>query len=145
MVPAIRSAQVQPFSRLTVKEQGGIYIVMEQIDSRADPDLVPAKEYSADGITWLPIPKGIEVTGSRYALVLDEVKPGELNLELNNYEVGIGPSSGKAAETYLQGRTDKACFTMSKTPRSVEQPTPKLVRKVSYYSRLKEPYAVLLR
>ena len=138
-------SQVQPFSRLAVREQGGIYIVMEQIDSRADPDLVPAREYSQDGISWEPIPEGIEVTGSRYALVLDEIKPGDLSLELNSYEVGIGPSSGKAAEQYLQGRTDKACFTLSKAPRTAEVPAPKLVRKISYYAQVKEPFAVLLR
>jgi hypothetical protein len=138
-------SQVQPFARLTIREQGGIFIVMEQIDSRADPDVVPAREYSADGIAWEPIPEGIEVTGSRYALILDEIKPGDLSLELNNYEVGIGPSSGKAAEAYIQGHTDKACFTVSKTPRIVDQPTPRMVRKISYYAQVKEPYAVLLR
>ena len=138
-------SQVQPFARLAVRELGGIYIVMEQIDSRADPDLVPAREYSSDGINWEPIPEGIEVTGSRYALVLDEIRPGDLNLELASYEVGIGPSTGKAAESYLLGRTDKACFTMSKAPRLVEQPTPRMVRKISYVAEVKEPFAVLLR
>jgi hypothetical protein len=138
-------SQVQPFARLTVREQGGLYIVMEQIDSRADPDLIPAREYSPDGINWTPLPSGIEVTGSRYALVLDEIKPGDLSLELNNFEVGIGPSMGKAAEAYLQGRTDKACFSLSKVPRTEEQAAPKFVRKISYYAKVKEPYAVLLR
>src|SRR5260370_36832375 len=64
---------VQPFARLAVKEQGGILLVMEPIDSRAEPDIVPAKEYSRDGVTWRPIPTGIQVTGSTYALILDEI------------------------------------------------------------------------
>lgn len=81
---------VQPFARLSIKEQGGILLVMDYVDSRADPDIVPAREYSQDGVNWLPIPKGITVTGSRYALVLDEIKPGDLTIQLNEFEVAIG-------------------------------------------------------
>ena len=35
---------------------------------------------------------------------------GDLDLHLNQYEVGIGPSQGKIAEKYLTGRTDKGCL-----------------------------------
>ena len=118
---------------------------MEPINSNADPDIVPATEFSEDGILWQPIPKGITVTGSRYALVLDEIKPGELDLPLNCYEVGIGPSSGKAAETYLQGRIDKACLIQSPASRSSLGKEEKIVRKVGYSAEMKEPFAVLLR
>lgn len=138
-------SQVQPFARLAVKEQGGILLVMEPINSNADPDIVPATEFSHDGIIWQPIPKGITVTGSRYAFVLDEIKPGELELPLHHYEVGIGPSCGKPAEAYIQGRTDKACLVESSQSRHVKMPEEKLIRKVGYSAELKDPYAVLLR
>lgn len=138
-------SQVQPFARLSIQEQGGILLVMEPINSNADPDIVPATEYSKDGVLWEPVPKGITVTGSRYAFVLDEIKPGELEIALNRYEVGIGPSCGKAAESYIQGRTDKACLVQSKTEREAKVPSEKLIRKVGFTAELKEPFAVLLR
>ncbi len=135
---------VQPFAKLAVKEHGGILLVMEPIDSRAQPDIIPATEYSHDGVTWEPIPNGIQVTGSRYALVLDEIKPGDLEITLAEYEVALGPSAGKAAELYLQGHIDKGCFTKSAQSRTqAAQKRP--VRKIRYMAQLKEPFAVLLR
>lgn len=136
--------QVQPFARLTVKEEGSIYLVMQYVDSKADPDIVPATEYSADGINWQPIPDGIVVTGSRYALVLDEITPGQLNLPPRDYLVGIGPSRGKPADTYLQGRVDKGCLTRGRVGNS-DVPQLSKPKKISYVARLQEPYAVILR
>ena len=137
--------QVQPFARLSVREQGAVLLVMEYIDSKAKPEILPAKQFSRDGIHWEPIPPGVRVTGSRYALVLDEILPGDLDIQLASYEVGIGPSVGKPAEEYLQARVDKGCFVKSQKPRSPDLPREKLVRKISYVAKLKEPYAVLLR
>lgn len=138
-------SQVQPFSRITIEEQGSAYLVMQPIDSRAEPDVVPATEYSRDGVKWEPLPRGIKVTGSRYAFVLDEIKPGDLNMSLNEYEVGIGPSLGKGAESYIKGHTDKACLVASAKPRMVGLPSEKLIRNIGYTAQLKEPFAVLLR
>ena len=133
--------QVQPFARLQVKKHGAIYLLMEKIESHADPDVLPATEYSEDGIVWTPIPEGIEVTGSRYALVLDEIKPGELNLNLGSYEVGIGPSRGKTASDYIQGRIDKGCFSMKETAALTGVPE----KTLSFQAALQDPYAVMLR
>ncbi len=135
---------VQPFARLAVKEHGRILLVMEPIDSRAEPDIVPAKEYSQDGVNWNLIPQGIQVIGSRYALVLDEIKPGDLEITLTEFEVALGPSTGKAAEAYLQGHIDKGCFTKSAQSRA-EAAQKRVVRKIGYTAQLKEPFAVLLR
>jgi hypothetical protein len=138
-------SQVQPFARLAVKEQGSILLVMEPIDSHADPDIVPATEFSRDGVLWERIPEGINVLGSRYAFVLGEIRPGELEIALNSLEVGIGPSSGRAAEAYLQGRTDKGCLVRSKAARTVAIPDEKRVRKGEYTAEMRDPFAVLLR
>ena len=86
---------VQPFAKLWVQKEGAIQIIMEPIDSRADPDVLPANEYSVDGIEWESLPTGVVVTGSRYAIVLDEITPGQLDLDLGQFEVGIGPSRGR--------------------------------------------------
>jgi hypothetical protein len=137
-------SMVQPFARLAIKEQGKILLVMEPIDSKAEPDIVPAKEYSQDGVNWSPIPDGIQVTGARYALILDEIKPGDLEINLAEYEVALGPSVGKAAEAYLQGHIDKGCFTKS-AQRRVLSEGKRGMRKIGFSAQLIEPFAVLLR
>jgi len=55
------------------------------MDSKANPDIELAKEYSDDGATWHPLPDGISVIGSRYALVLDAIQPRDV-------EIGIEPT-----------------------------------------------------
>jgi len=135
--------RVQPFARFHVKNNVQVYLVMELIDSRANPEILPARQYSEDGVTWLPIPEGIRVTGSRYALVLDEIAPGDLELDLAQYAVDIGPSRGKLASTYLHGRVDKGCLV--RCPAPSKQPTGEVKKRISYLARLQEPFAVMLR
>jgi hypothetical protein len=136
--------QVQPFARLTLRQDERITLIMEPIRSNWDQDMVYAREFSRDGVTWEKVPDGINVTGSRYALVLDEITPGELDIPLNEFEVGVGPSLGKPAEDYLQGRTDKACFVRSATPRPINAEG-KMLRKCGFVAEMKDPFAVLLR
>lgn len=138
-------SQVQPFARLAIKEQGSITLVMEPINSNADQDYAEAKEFSTDGITWERIPTGIHVTGARYALVLDEIREGDLDLPLTEYEVGIGPSTGKPAEDYLQGRTDKGCLARSNVVRARNGDDKRLLRKLGFFAELKQPFGVVLR
>lgn len=134
---------VQPFCRIHLSKVNGIYLFMESIDSRAKPELAQATEFSEDGIGWQPLPEGVTVKGSRYALVLDEIRAGDLDLRLNEYIVGVGKSRGKPAPDYLRGHIDKGCF--EKSP-GAEVPNAGVTRKhISYIARLKEPFAVLLR
>ncbi len=134
--------QVQPFARLQIKQHGSIYLLMEKISSHADPDLVPASQYSEDGINWQEIPSGIKVIGSRYALVLDEIKPGQLEICIDYFEVGIGPSRGKVASEYLTGRIDKACLSSKQNPTALGSAEKKTT---SLYAKLLKPYAVMLK
>jgi len=134
---------VQPFCSLHLKKENGIYLLMEEIDSRAVPEVAEAREYSTDGIHWEPLPRGISVIGSRYALVLDEITPGDLDLNMDAYVVGIGRSAGKRASEYLRGHVDKGCFVRG------DEGTPAgeraLVKHMKLKARLHEPFAVLLR
>lgn len=134
--------QVQPFARMQVKKHGAIYLLMEKIDSHADPDIVPATRYSEDGVNWKTIPDGIEVIGSRYALILDEIKPGDLEICVGNYEVGIGPSRGKNASEYIQGHVDKACLVSTSKRIS---PVESKIKCIETCAKLLEPYAVILK
>lgn len=116
---------------------------MQLIDSRANPDILPAREYSEDGIRWQPIPEGIRVIGSRYAMILDEIVPGDLELPLGEFQVGVGSSRGRPADSYLRGRVDKACLVRAETG-----PTPRVETRrplIKYRAKLLEPYAVMLR
>ena len=136
--------QVQPFAKMWVEQRGSIQLVMQPIDSKADPDILPATEFSVDGIVWEQIPRGIVVTGSRYAIVLDEIEPGNLDLNLRDFEVGIGPSRGRNAAQYLKGRVDKGCFVASKsTDEEIGSSMP--IVSIGFQAKLLEPYAVMLR
>jgi hypothetical protein len=134
--------RVQPFARMHLEQGERVTLVMEEVNSGHPPTSVFANQYSADGIDWTKVPDGIKVRGSRYALVLDEILEGDLNLDLSLFQVGTGPSAGAVASEYLRGRVDKGCLEL----RSLSEPRreSKLVH-VKYTAVLREPYAVLLR
>ena len=134
--------RVQPFARMMIEQGSGLTLVMQPIDSHHPDRKVVATEYSRDGAHWEPIPSGIEVRGSRYALVLGEILPGELEVDLAQYRVGAGPSAGRIASDYVQGRVDKACLARFESPAGGAEPR---IIRVTYAARLKEPYAVLLK
>lgn len=133
---------VQPFARLKVQEGHGVYIVMEEIESHHPPSKIIANEYSEDGILWKPIPKGIVVRGSRYAVVLDEIIIGNLDINLSEYNVGAGPSTGRAASEYMRGHVDKACI--QKSPEHSAN-LKEQVKHIAFYAKMKSPFAVFTR
>ncbi|HEV2331144.1 MAG TPA: hypothetical protein VGY56_20365 [Verrucomicrobiae bacterium] len=133
---------VQPFAKVKVSEGGDVYIVMERINSRHGPTEVVATEYSEDGLVWNPIPKGIAVRGSRYAVVLDELQMGDLEIDLSQYKVAAGPSTGKVASKYISGHVDKACITENERP---PEGIGAQIKKIEFYAKLKAPYAVFTR
>ena len=136
--------RVQPFAKVCIDLDGQVQILMQPIDSKANPAILPATEFSVDGINWDPIPDGIEVTGSRYALVLDEIKPGDLDLDLRDFVVGSGPSQGQNAAQYLRGRVDKGCFVGAGSSNK-EPNAGKALVPIRFQAQLREPYAVMLR
>ena len=115
---------------------------MEEIISRHPYTEVFATHYSSDGIIWNEIPDGVQVRGSRYALVLDELKEESLNIDLRDYRVGAGPSEGALAAGYIRGRVDKGCLERTAEPGDSE--ASKIIR-VHHAATVKEPYAVLLK
>jgi hypothetical protein len=135
-------SQVQPFIKLYEKENGSVYVLMQEIDSRAIPMIAPAKQYSVDGINWELIPEGISVTGSRYALVLDEIKSTDFDINHYDYEIGAGPSAGKNAVDYMRGHIDKACLIKSIAEKEGQVNKPK---RIKLAAKLLSPYAVLLK
>lgn len=147
--------QVQPFARRHAANGETIFLAMEHVDSRANPEVEDATQFSENGRDWQPIPPGVRVTGSKYAIILQEITPGDLILPLQQYRVGVGPSEGTVALDYLQGRTDKACLSRHADastedihrvlPVHSEAAMRNAVRRISFLGRMVEPYAVYLK
>jgi hypothetical protein len=127
---------------MKIEEGSNLYLVMEEIDSHHPPTKIMAKEYSDDGIIWKPVPHGIEVRGSRYAIVLDELQEGDLDIDLSEYIVAAGPSTGKVAGEYITGRVDKACITKGGKRSSFGEPK---IKTIHHSAKIKAPYAVFMR
>lgn len=147
--------KVQPFVRMHLRQGHNIRLVMQEIDSKHPNTEVYATHFSKDGQTWERMPEGVQVRGSRYALVLNQIEEGELDLNLGEYQVGVGPSAGKPAAGYIQGRVDKGCLERigagseanpagGAASAGVITAEPKIV-KVRHSALLQEPYAVLLK
>ncbi|MFH1982976.1 MAG: hypothetical protein ABIL58_14135 [Pseudomonadota bacterium] len=136
--------QVQPFAKLKIEEGSNIYLIMEEIHSNHQATSKVASHYSRNGIDWEPIPDGIEVRGSRYAIVLDEIQDGDLDIDLNSYTVGYGKSRGKIAADYIKGRVDKACIERMGAQASIK-PIPKSLRKATHFGQIVDPYAVFVK
>lgn len=134
---------VQPFAR-SFQERGGIvYLFMQPMNSKHFAVTVRAQEFSIDGVKWQPIPSGINVTGSRYALVIKNLHSEEVSLSLDHTKVSRGNSTGTAGSKYISGRVDKACLEI--TDQAVlgegsREPVP-----IRLVAELVEPYAVHVR
>ena len=137
------TSMVQPFS----SEFGAkrpVQVCMETMVSNHFAVPQSAAEYSADGLEWKVIPPAIDVRGSRYALVIKDLKQDHFSLPLAQTRVPIGPSSGRSGSRYVRGRVDKACLEVI-APSSVPHDLERNDRPISYVAELTEPFAVFLR
>jgi hypothetical protein len=135
---------VQPFAKEMQKKGNEVLIIMQKMKSKHDAPPEIAKQYSDDGVNWQPIPKGIEVRGSRFALILDELKLEEFDVNIQDLEVGVGPNRGRRADKYLVGQADKGCFVYS--PREgLVAPEEKTVKHIGLVARVKSPFAVFVK
>lgn len=134
---------VQPFARDAAAQGSPIHLVMQKVESNHWAE-GRAEEFSTDGQKWEQVPDKIEVRGSRFALVIDDLKEADLSLPLSRTTVALGPSIGKSGRKYISGRVDKACLELGANvdipPAPDEQSTP-----IGLIATLREPYAVLLR
>lgn len=136
-------SMVQPFANEHAASGRPIHLVMQKIVSNHMVTPVPADEFSEDGQQWSAIPNGIEVRGSRFALVIETLQEADLNLPLTRTTVAVGPSRGKSGRGYIGRHVDKACLELGPdvdVPVPEDESTP-----ISLVARLKPPYAVFLR
>ncbi len=129
--------QVQPFA-----DAAGGRVEVAMIPTGSDPGnpATVAQEWSADGQQWNPLPEGVRVTGSKWALVMDQLSACEDSIDLGRYTVAVGASTGRLAADYLRARVDKGCFRLTATDEPAAQPVP-----VVLHGRLAAPWAVFLR
>jgi hypothetical protein len=134
---------VQPFARSYIENGGTIFLCMHPMNSNHFAVSAPAEEYSVDGINWQPVPKGINVTGSRYALAVQNLRKEEFRLPLAQTRVAVGTSTGILGSKYISGRVDKACLEI------LDEPTLSggalAGETIGLVAELVRPYAVFVR
>lgn len=137
-------SMVQPFAEMFEARGEPIHLVMKEMTSRHFAEPLRADQYSADTVTWIDIPSPIHVLGSRYALMIKNLRRCELTLPLDQARVPIGPSMGRIGSRYLRGQVDKACLEILDEPEAVNEGEPREV-SVNLVAELAPPYAVFLR
>jgi hypothetical protein len=136
-------SMVQPFARTFAGRGQTIYLCMEEMNSNHFGVGIAA-EYSIDGLSWRDIPKTVEVRGSRYALVIEDLRKKKFTLPLDRTRVPVGPSTGRLGSRYIKGRVDKACLEVLSAAELSNETDPRTI-DVGLVAKLKEPYAVFLR
>lgn len=66
-------------------------------------------KYSFDGNKWDEIDDKITVFGSKYALICKDLKAVDFDINLCEYVVAVGPSTGINVSDYFRYRVDKVC------------------------------------
>ncbi|WP_031409604.1 hypothetical protein [Thiomonas sp. FB-Cd] len=133
---------VQPFVKQVSANGTKVMLLMEEISSHHYA-AGKAKEFSADGgNTYQPVPKGVNVIGSRFALIVNSLDDFDLSVPLSKTSVGIGRMVGTRGDQYIRGRVDKACLVYD--PAAHPGPDDRVV-KLSLAAQLAQPYAVVLR
>lgn len=138
------TSMVQPFAAAQIEKGKPIYLVMEKMQSNHFAEPVRSEEYSTDGKVWKPVPAGIHVLGSRYALAIKNLQQTDQTLSLARSHVAQGPSQGRAGNTYVSGRVDKACLELDDNVNVPPAPDEK-VTPIGLVAELCDPYAVFLR
>ena len=136
---------VQPFAEACASRHEPIYLCMHEMNSRHFAEPLRANEFSVDGSKWDRIPDTINVKGSRFALVLEDLNQEELMLPLAEAQVAIGLSRGRPANRYIQGQVDKACLEVLGSRHPNVAPDEQREIQINLVAKLKSPYAVFLR
>ncbi len=139
--------QVQPFAGQWMKKPGSIQVLMEKIDGGSNIELPLAKKYSTvdsvDEEDWNCLPSGIHLSRTKWALVLDKIRPCHFRLDLRQFKVGIGDKKGTNAAEYLKGKGPTSRGALVKA--NSMNPGREVQICITYQARLKFPHAVFLK
>lgn len=135
------TSMVQPFARSFADKGQPIHLVMQKMNSRHYAEQIRAERFSVDGQKWEKIPEAINVLGSRYALMIKDLREHQDELDLGATRVGVGRNEGRLGSRYVQGQADKACLLVTEPERAnAEQ---KKIN-IDLVAELIDPYAVFL-
>jgi hypothetical protein len=137
------ASMVQPFAKSFEKKGRAIYLCMEEMDSRHFAAQLRAEQSSPDGLEWTDIPNTVNVLGSRFALVIRDLKSESIDLPLAETRVAVGSKQGRPGNLYISGRVDKACLEVMGDPRVARDAAE--TKHISLVAQLAAPYAVFLR
>ncbi|MGZ3273513.1 MAG: hypothetical protein ACXU82_17385 [Caulobacteraceae bacterium] len=135
---------VQPFAEEVEQRGEPIFLCMQEMASNHWAEPTRAEQYSVDGLKWQDIPETINVTGSRFALMIKSLREEEHELPLDQTRVPIGPNTGRLGSRYLKGRVDKACLEVMDHVERPNEGAPAIVR-INLVAELATPFAVFLR
>lgn len=137
------STMVQPFAQQVAARHEPIFLCMQEMTSNHFAEPVRATQSSVDGINWEEIPEGVNVLGSRFALVIKSLSEEKHMLPLDQTVVAVGPSQGRVGSRYIQGRVDKACLEVVAEPAPSNQEPINI--EIGLVAELAKPYAVFLK
>jgi hypothetical protein len=135
------TSMVQPFAKKFEAQGMPIHLIMQKMNSRHYAEQVRSARYSVDGANWIDMPAGINVLGSRYALVLKNLEEHDDVLNLSATRVAVGPNEGRLGSRYVKGQADKACLEVV-APEEVNDVAQKV--QIDLTAELAAPYAVFL-
>lgn len=135
---------VQPFAKLFEQRGQTIYLCMEEMTSKHFASPVRADQFSIEGLEWQDIHPAINVLGSRYALIIRNLRQEKLDLSLACTQVAVGNSQGRRGNRYVNGRVDKACLELTDPVDSSLPPINPPIQ-IRLVAELTKPYAVFLR
>ncbi|HEX8265125.1 MAG TPA: hypothetical protein VF596_06835 [Pyrinomonadaceae bacterium] len=136
------TTQIQPFLHEAISRGETVYLLMSRTKSALNNIPKVAAHFSDDAILWEDIPPQISVYGSKYAVVCDELKDCNFQLNLSDYSVAVGKQKGKNLADYLKGRVDKACGTIN-LKKSNHQETNFL--EITLIAKIIKPFAVFVK
>jgi len=114
---------------------------MSATASKYFSDIGRISEYSIDGKNYKHLPKGITLTGCKYAIIAKKIKKVDFSIDLNKYIIVNGSCQGKALGEYIRYHVNKAC-AMYKNDTAIT--TSRFV-KISFVAELTNQYAIFLR
>lgn len=140
------TTMVQPFARDYEMRGQTIHLVMQPMQSNHFAVTARAEEMSADGVSWDPIPKPIDVVGSRFALAIKGLHETQLELPLGHTRVAAGLKRGRRGDMYIRGRVDKAVLEIvDEDDLELPEAAEATVKQIGLVAELVAPYAVFVR
>ncbi len=133
------TTMVQPFAKTHRELDQTILLCMQPMESRHFAEPVLAAEFSIDGVNWQPMPSGVNVLGSRYALCIRQLREVDASLSLEHTRVAIGNSKGRPGSEYVKGHVDKACLEVVASGESATS------AHIGLVAEMVDPFAVFLR